>query len=98
MPEDMHGDRDILDTFLEWLNSKASGLQKQKTLNKNQIQELLLGIGLALRDLYFANFIEDYDKSQVPAYFLTSKMVKEDHSELQKAVNTVQKVVQHHLK
>ena len=94
----MHSDRESIDSFLLWLNSKSSGLHKRKSLNKNQIQELLLGIGLALRDLEFVNFVEDYDETPVPAYLISSTLAAEDLSELEKAMDTIQKVVQHHLK
>jgi len=94
----MHSNRESIDSFLLWLDSKSSSLYKQKSLNKNQIQELLLGIGLALRDLEFVNFVEDYDKTPVPSYLLYSNLAAGDLPELQKAMDTVQKVVQHHLR
>jgi hypothetical protein len=40
-----------LDTFLGWLKKKIAVLAKQESLNKNQLQELLLGIGLLIRDI-----------------------------------------------
>ena len=98
MQENIHGDRDLVETFLHWLNSKAFGLSKQASFNKNQVQELLLGIGLALRDLEFANFVEDYDETPVPAYIVNSSMLAKDLSELEKAMETVYKVVNYHLK
>ena len=98
MPERIHDSRELIETFLQWLNSKATGLHKQTPINKNQIQELLLGIGLSLRDLDFANFLDDYDEVLVPPYLISSRLLAEDLQELEKVMNTVQKVVQHHLR
>jgi hypothetical protein len=92
----MHSNRKSIDSFLLWLNSKSSALHKQKSLNKNQIQGLLLGIGLALRDLEFVNFVDDYEETPVPAYLIKSTLAAKDLSELEKAMRTVQEVVQNH--
>jgi len=97
LQEDIHGDRELIDNFLHWLKSKASGLHKQKSFNKNLVQELLLGIVIALRDLELVNFYEDYDEVLLPPYILSSMMLREDHRELWKAVNNVQEAVQSHL-
>lgn len=93
----MHGDRESIDSFLFWLNSQVSGLHKQNSLNKNQIQELLLGIGLALRDLEFVNFVEDYEETPIPGYLISSSLAAEDLSELEEAMDKIRKVVQHFL-
>lgn len=98
MPEDIHHDRELIDSYLRWLNSKVSGLHKQASPNKNQIQELLLGIGLALRDLDFVNFVEDYEAVFVPPYLISSAMEAKHLPELAKAIDGIQKVVQHYLR
>jgi hypothetical protein len=98
LQENIHGDRDLVETFLHWLNSKAIGLSKQSSFNKNQVQELLLGIGLTLRDLEFANFLEDYNVIPVPAYLVDSKLLATDLPEVGKAMDAIHKAVQFHLK
>ena len=45
------GDRATLERFLGWLNKRVSSLSQPTSLNKNQLQELLLGIGLLIRDI-----------------------------------------------
>jgi hypothetical protein len=47
------------------------------TLNKNQLQELLLGVGLYLRDLELACFT-DHDETPVPEYLVKSCMAADD--------------------
>ena len=49
----------------------APGRSPARLVNKNQIQELLLGIGLSLRNLDFANFVDDYDEVLVPPYLMS---------------------------
>jgi len=46
-------------------------------VNKNQLQELLLGIGLILRDLEFARFV-DADETPMPEYLANSCMEPTD--------------------
>ena len=70
---------------MKWLNKNASDLSKQKHLNKNQLQELLLGIGLYLRDHELACFTE-FEETPVPKVLAKRKMVAED-------INTMNRVI-----
>ena len=73
LTEEIHGNRHSLDNFMAWLNQEASGLSEQASLNKNQLQELLLGVGLYIRDHTFACFT-DFGETPVPRYLKKSKM------------------------
>ena len=53
-------DHATLDTFLGWLKKKIAVLAKQVSLNKNQLQELLLGIGLLIRDIDLSQYTNDH--------------------------------------
>lgn len=77
LSEDIHEDRELLDGFLEWLDSQVSGLITQVHLNKTQVQQLLLGIGFLLRDLEFSCFT-DTSEIAIPGFLMESCMDKED--------------------
>jgi len=71
--EETHESYCSLDSFLEWLNQKTSSLSRQRSLNKNQLQEVLLRVSLYLRDIELACFT-DHDGTPVPDYLINSKM------------------------
>ena len=48
----------MFENFLKWLKVQISKLPSQLHLPKKQLQELLLGLGLTLRDHNFACFSE----------------------------------------
>lgn len=77
MAEEIHEDRTSLEKFLEWSTRRAYSISKQKSSNKNQLQALLLGVGLYLWDLDFVCFT-DYEETPVPDYLAQSKMVAGD--------------------
>jgi len=52
-------------------------LSKQRYLNKNQLQELLLGVGLYIRDLELSKYT-DHEETPVPGYLSKSKMAISD--------------------
>jgi hypothetical protein len=53
-------DRATLNTFLGWLKKKIAILAKQVSLNKNKLQELLLGIGLLIRDIDLSQYTDHH--------------------------------------
>jgi hypothetical protein len=59
------------------MTKRAAALPKQRLLNKNQLQELLLGIGLYLRDHELACFT-DHSETPVPDHIANSKMAATD--------------------
>jgi hypothetical protein len=85
LAEETHNNRRSLDGFLKWLDLKISGLSKQKSLNKNQLQELLLGVGLYLRDLELAHFT-DHGETSVPDYLANSEMTESDADPLNRVL------------
>jgi len=89
----MHSDRESIEAFLRWLASKASGLSNQIPLNKNQVQELLLGVALFLRDLEFSCFV-NHDEVPVPDYIANSCMQAGDHDSISDVVRTLLGAVQ----
>ena len=96
MPRSMHNDKISIDAFLRWLASKASGLSNQIPLNKNQVQELLLGIALFLRDLEFCCFV-DHDEVHVPDYIVNSCMEPDDLGSISNVVDTLLKTIQNQI-
>jgi len=89
----MLNDRETNNSFLHWIATKASGLLNQIPLNKNQVQELLLGVVLFLRDLEFACFV-DYDEVHVPNYIANSCMQADDLGSIANAVDTLLRATQ----
>ena len=96
MPADFHEDRDTVDTFLRWLASKASNLANEVPLNKNQLQELLLGVGLVLRDIEISCFVEA-EGTSIPAYLVNSCMEATDLDSIGNVVEAISRVVQEQL-
>ena len=82
----MHGSRKSLDEFMRWLHSKIVAMSKQKSLNKNQLQELLLGISICLRD-HDLSSITDHEETPVPDYLVSSKMVRKDATSIKAALD-----------
>ena len=85
-----------MDAFLRWLASKASSLANQIPLNKNKLQELLLGIALVLRDIELSCFVEA-EETSIPPYLVNSCMVATDLDSIANVVETISKVVQEQL-
>jgi len=79
------------------MTSKVSALYKESSLNKNALQELLLGAGLFLRDLELACF-ENHEETPVPDYISNSHMAAGDLEPITKILESLSKVVHHHLK
>ena len=61
-------------------------MSKQKSSNKNQLQELLLGAGICIRDHDLACFT-DYEDTPVPDYLVSSKMAARDVDSIRVALN-----------
>ena len=93
----MHGDRELLDGFLDWLNLQVSGLTIQIHLNKIQLQQLLLGIGLLIRDLQFCCFTNQ-SETALPEFLLESCMAKEDALAIGAILDKLSKIVYNYLK
>ena len=60
--------------------------------NKNQLQELLLGVALVLRDLEFSCFV-DHNETPVPGYIIESCMEPDDVE----AITALMKILSDHL-
>jgi hypothetical protein len=97
LPEEIHGDRELLDGFLRWLDLQVSGLITQVHLNKTQVQQLLLGIGFLLRDLEFCCFT-DTNEIVIPGFLVESCMNKEDIEIIAAILNKVFNAVYDELK
>jgi len=88
LPEEAHNDRDTINTFLRWLDSKASALTNQPYLNKNQLQALLLGLALILRDLELSCFV-DQNETSVPEHLVNSCMKPDDIGSVASILETI---------
>ena len=93
MAEGIHQNTRSLSAFLEWLSQKASGLSKQQFLNKDQIQELLLGVGLYFRDLGLLCFT-DHEETPVPDYLANSGMGADDANQIDRILQLISAAVQ----
>lgn len=93
---DTHNDRETVDSFLRWLTSKVSGLPNQIPINKNQLQELLLGIALFLRDLEMSCFM-DPSETTIPPYIADGCLQPSDAGTIGDIVNILYKVVRNQL-
>jgi len=78
------------------LASKVSGLSNQVHTNKIQLQELLLGIGLFLRDLEFSCFM-DPTETTLPDQLADSCMEASDAESIGEIVENFFKVIQNQL-
>ena len=87
----------MLDGFLNWLSLQVTGVGRQVHLNKNQVQQLLLGTALLLSNMDFACWT-DTSETQIPDFLANSCMKKEDTGAISKIVNKLFKVVSDHLK
>jgi hypothetical protein len=97
LSNEIHEDRELLDEFLDWLDLQVSGMATQLHLNKNQLQQLLLGIGLLLRDLEFCCFT-DTGESPIPSFLVESCMEKEDIEAIATTLNKLFNAVYNDLK
>ena len=76
LSEEVHEDRELLKGFLDWLNIQVSLLPSQVHLHKNQLQQLLLGLALTLRDHEIACFSEE--DTPLPKFLAESCMEAAD--------------------
>lgn len=97
LSDEIHGDRELLDEFLNWLDFQVSGLTTQMHPNKQQLQQLLLGIGLLLRDLEFSCFT-DTCETPIPGFLMESCMDKDDTEAIGTTLNKLFNVVYNYLK
>jgi len=93
LPKHMLNDRETINYFLRWIATKASGLLNQIPLNKNQVQELLLGVALFLRDLELCCFV-DHDEVHVPGYIANSCIQADDLGSIANVVDTLLRATQ----
>jgi hypothetical protein len=77
-----------MDAFLHWLALKASSLPNQVHFNKNQLQELLLGVALFLRDLELSCFV-DHKETPIPPFLINSCMEVTDVDPIGEVVETI---------
>lgn len=77
---------------MEWLDQKVAALSNQVSLNKNRLQDLLLGIVLCLRDLELSCFAEEND-DPVPEYLTNSCMVPNDIEFINRTLDSISDVV-----
>ena len=89
-----HHSRELLQEFLKWLQWKASELLKLKFPHKNHFLDLLLGIGLYLRDVYFA-CSPDHEKTPIPDYLEDTLMELEDSGRLLGVLKLLSKAINH---
>lgn len=97
LSQEIHEDRILLDEFLAWLGVQVTGIATQIHFNKNQLQQLLLGFGLLLRDLEFCLFT-DTDETPIPSFLANSCMVKEDALVIKATLDKLYKLVHDHVK
>ena len=75
---------------------QISGIATQVHLNKNQLQQLLLGIAFVLRDLDFACFADP--EEILPTFLEKSCMKKEDALAIAAAVDKLSKAIFENIK
>lgn len=69
------------------MDKETSALSEEKSLNKNQIQELLLGMGLYLRDYEFACFA-DVNEIVLPGFVAASEMKASDDTTINRILRS----------
>ena len=74
-----------------------SGLSKQAHLHNNQLQELLLGLVLAIRDARLV-CITDHEETPIPPFLLESHMDKDDLQKAGTLVDGIFQVIDDHIK
>ena len=95
LAQDAHEDRGYLDGFLGWLTQKTSGLSSQ-TVSKNQLQGLLLGTGLLIRDLELACFT-DHGEIPVPDYLVDSCMAPSDTDSITQVLKAISNILHNNM-
>ena len=78
------------------MGGQISGVNTQVNLNKNQLQQLLLGIAFMLRDLDFSCFSEPDE--DIPDFLAESCMQKEDALAIASVVERLNQVIFDHLR
>lgn len=94
LPKETHENRRLLDSFLEWSTQKVLGLSKQRSLNKNLLQELLLGVGLYIRDLQLACFT-DHEEISIPDYLANTNMATNDVDPINRILQLITDAINH---
>ena len=97
LSEEAHRDREHLEEFLNWLNLQVCELGKEDHPNKSHLQQLLLGIAFALRDLEFVYFT-DHQETPIPQFLVESCMVAEDSLQVSAALEIIFRLVDNHIK
>ena len=97
LSEEIHEDRDLLDGFFGWLGIQVSGIASQVHFNKNQLQQLLLAVGLLLRDLEFCCFT-DTEETPIPSFLANSCMGNQDALVIEATLDKLFKLVDDHVK
>ena len=97
LPEDLHEDSELFEGFLNWMDRQVSGLSKQVYLHKNQLQELLLGLALAIRDARLA-CITDHEETPLPPFLLESHLDEDDLQKVGALVDAIFQVIDDHIK
>lgn len=93
LSEEIHQDRRLFDGFLKWLKVQVAGLPTQALLPKKQLHEVLLGLGLILRDHQFACFT-NYEETSVPQFLVESCMEAADDDMIDSILNKFVKVIE----
>ena len=78
------------------MGGQISVVKTQVNLNKNQVQQLLLGIAFVLRDLDLSCFTEP--EEHIPDFLAESCIQKEDALVIESIVERLNQVVFDHLK
>jgi len=91
LAQEAHEDRGCLNDFLRWLTQTASGLSKQ-AIFKNKLQEILLGVGLFIRDHELVCF-SDHEENPVPLYLADSCMAASDVDSINRVMQLISDAV-----
>ena len=84
-----------MEGFLHWFDLEVSELTRQSCLNKNQLQQLLLGAGLLIRDLQFLCFT-NVDEKPMPHFVLHGCMEEKDAEAVKKILDAMLEIVCNH--
>ena len=85
-----------MEGFLHWFDWEVSELTRQSRLNKNQLQQLLLGAGLLIRDLEFSCFT-NVDETPMPPFVLHGCMEEKDAEAVERTLDAMLEIVCNHL-
>jgi hypothetical protein len=97
LPEEVHAGRKVFVAFLDWLKVQVSGLPVQGHFTKKQLQQLLLGLGLTLRDHELACFTE-HAENPLPPFLLDSCMEAADIEVINTTLDNFFDIIDDHVK